>query len=220
MNERSKGLAALAVAGALTMGSVGTQAALFDRGGGMIYDSDLNITWLQDWNVNGLMLWDQANSWAEGLTVGGFTDWRLPVAADTWCQGYGCASELAHMFYDVFGGTSGKSVLSGANTANLSMFVNIQDDLEPSFAAYWMGTEDVHHPGYHKELWMIDAGGGIFGGGVQGATGDPERLYAVAVRPGDVISAAPEPETWALMLLGLGAMAGLGRRTQRRACSA
>jgi hypothetical protein len=91
------------------------------------------------------------------------------------------------------------------------MFVNIQDALVP-FAAYWMGTEDSNTPGFHKELWMVDGGGSIFGGGIQGATGDPEPLYAVAVRPGDVTSAVPEPETWALMLLGLGAMAEVRRR--------
>jgi hypothetical protein len=216
MKRTSKALALLAVAGALSTGSLTAQAALFDRGGGMVYDSDLNITWLQDWNANGLMLWDQANTWANQLTVGGFDDWRLPVAADNWCLGFGCASELAHMFYDEFGATSGDSVLAGTNTANLQLFRNIQDQLVP-FAAYWMGTEDFNHPGFHKELWMVDGGGSPFGGGVQGATGDPERIFAVAVRNGDVvISAAPEPETWALMVRGLGALAAVRRRRPGR----
>jgi hypothetical protein len=216
MKARSKGLAALAVAGALAMVSQGTQADLFDRGGGMIYDDDLNITWLQDWNVNGLMLWDEANSWAEGLTFGGYSDWRLPVAADPWCGGYGCASELAHMFYDEFGATNNTSILTGTNTANLALFTNIQDSKVP-FAAYWMGTEDARTPGFHKEFWVRAGDGPIFGGGVQGATGDPERLFAVAVRPGDVIALVPEPESWALMLAGLGVLAGIGGRARRKA---
>lgn len=54
-------------------------ATLIDRGGGLIYDTALNITWLQNanqWGVTGT--WDQAKSWADGLTYGGFDDWRLP----------------------------------------------------------------------------------------------------------------------------------------------
>ncbi|MFO1404332.1 MAG: hypothetical protein U1E96_07105 [Azonexus sp.] len=70
------------------------QAALLDRGGGLIYDSDLNITWLKDANyaatqfaassgaqgdADGLMNWSAANAWAAGLTYGGYSDWRLPT---------------------------------------------------------------------------------------------------------------------------------------------
>lgn len=61
-------------------------ATLIDRGGGMIYDDVLNITWLQDANyaqtsgydADGRMTWDQANAWVESLTYRGYTDWRLP----------------------------------------------------------------------------------------------------------------------------------------------
>lgn len=80
-------------------------ATLFDRGGGLIYDSDLNITWLQDVNYantshyitpegrdvteysgggwgGGRMTWDEAVQWAAGLVYGGFNDWRLPKTVD------------------------------------------------------------------------------------------------------------------------------------------
>jgi len=44
-------------------------AALVSRLGGLaVYDTDLNITWLAN-----------ANAWASGLTVGGFSGWRLPT---------------------------------------------------------------------------------------------------------------------------------------------
>lgn len=72
-------------------------ATLIDRGGGLIYDSDLNITWLQDADhantggsaraTGGRMTWDQAVAWAEGLSyrdaVRGrvWNDWRLPATA-------------------------------------------------------------------------------------------------------------------------------------------
>ena len=40
-------------------------ASLFDRGNGLIYDDDLNITWLQNANYAGVtMTWDEANTWA------------------------------------------------------------------------------------------------------------------------------------------------------------
>lgn len=84
-------VAALAVAVALS----GTaQAALYDRGGGLIYDSDLNVTWLQDANyaktsgydADGMMDWSQATTWAANLNYYDsvrnvtYTDWRLPAA--------------------------------------------------------------------------------------------------------------------------------------------
>ena len=72
------------------------QAALHDRGGGMIYDDVLHITWLQDTNyaktslysgatgipawdaMPGAMSWNNAMAWADQLVYGGFDDWRLP----------------------------------------------------------------------------------------------------------------------------------------------
>jgi len=218
MKRTSKALALLTVAGALGMGSLTARAALFDRGGGMIYDSDLNVTWLQDWDMNGLMRWDQVETWVSQLRVGGYSDWRLPIAADGACRGFSCASELAHMFYDEFGATSGHSILTGTNTANLQLFTNIQGSQDP-FAAYWLGTEDTTNPGFHKEMWTLEnpyPQYPFLGGGYLSSTCCGEALFAVAVRPGDVISAAPEPETWALMILGLGALAEVRRRQPRR----
>ncbi|MBK8536437.1 MAG: hypothetical protein IPL59_15695 [Candidatus Competibacteraceae bacterium] len=86
-------VAALGFAGA-------ADATLSNRGGGLIYDDVLNITWLQDANyaktqydsssgalgdADGLMNWDTANTWAANLSyydsVRGVTydDWRLPT---------------------------------------------------------------------------------------------------------------------------------------------
>ena len=71
------------------------QAALVDRGGGMIYDTDLSITWLQDANLaktsgydaDGRMSWVAANQWAANLIYGGYADWRLASATDTGAPG-------------------------------------------------------------------------------------------------------------------------------------
>jgi hypothetical protein len=77
------------------------QAALVDRGGGMLYDTVLNITWLQDANyaktsgfdADGQLPWDfglnsspgwrpragnVAMAWVDNLVYGGYSDWRLP----------------------------------------------------------------------------------------------------------------------------------------------
>lgn len=68
-------------------------AALYDRGGGLIYDDVLNITWLQDANyaktsgydADGKMSWFEATNWAASLSyydsVRDVTwgDWRLPI---------------------------------------------------------------------------------------------------------------------------------------------
>ena len=96
--------------------TVSAQAALYDRGNGMIYDDVLEITWLQDANyamtsgddADGLMDWQQANDWAAQLDFGGYNDWRLPSAnlidADDPCSlscnlGYNGNSEMGHMYY-------------------------------------------------------------------------------------------------------------------------
>jgi hypothetical protein len=50
-------------------------ATLWDRGGGLIYATDLNITWYDP--ISTPMTWGQAMTWAENLTVGGVKGWRL-----------------------------------------------------------------------------------------------------------------------------------------------
>ncbi len=62
------------------------QAGLVDRGSGMLYDTVLNVTWLQDanyaktsgYNADGRMTWSEANTWANNLNYGGYSSgWRL-----------------------------------------------------------------------------------------------------------------------------------------------
>lgn len=86
----------LALAAGLFL-SCAAQAALIDRGGGLLYDNVLNITWLQDATYaqtsgadsDGYMNWYQAKDWAANLSyydsVRGVThdNWRLPGMIDT-----------------------------------------------------------------------------------------------------------------------------------------
>ena len=79
-----KKLSVFSCAVVLIFGGVGnTDAELLDRGGGLIYDDVLDITWLQDANyAGGTMTWDEAIHYAESLVWAGFEDWHLPRASE------------------------------------------------------------------------------------------------------------------------------------------
>ncbi|MFN0182892.1 MAG: PEP-CTERM sorting domain-containing protein [Aquabacterium sp.] len=206
-------LRSLALAASLAAGPLSAQAALIDRGGGMIYDTTLNLTWLADWNyaktsgyhADGAMNWASANDWANNLVYGGYDDWRLPSALNADASGpcgpaFGCdGSEMGHMFYNNWGVTAGFDFFTGSNAANLAMFKNIQA------GPYWYGTE--YAPDRDSAWFFYTASSG----GFQTYVPKWVPIFAVAVRVGEV----PEPQTYALMLIGLGALA-LARRRRAR----
>lgn len=203
-------LTALALSGA-------AQAALFDRGGGLVYDDDRNITWLFDMNfartsgfdADGLMTWVAAAAFADGLAFGGYSDWRLPTASIK-ADGSGpcigtsfvnCANgELAHLFFNELGVTPGTSTLT-ADPAKLALFANVLPG-----AGYWTGYPD-NNPVFFSTQVQGDLPS-------RGHIRFFDGLPAVLVRDGDV-SPVPEPATAATMLLGVGALALVLRRRQR-----
>lgn len=111
----------------LVAGSV--SAELHDRGGGLLYDDVLKVTWLQDANYaktssahpTGKMSWQEANKWLSGLVYHDavrnqdLRGWRLPKVKPmgkefsylfrtngTADEGYnisGANSEMGHMYY-------------------------------------------------------------------------------------------------------------------------
>lgn len=214
------------VAGALALGLGNAQAELFDRGGGLIYDSDQNVTWLQDANyaktsgndADGLMNWGSATAWATNLVVhdsvrnADYSDWRLPTAVP--CTGYSCiGSEMGHLFYIELGNSAGALTNTGS-------FLNVQADW------YWSGTDgapysrqsggpgDSESPYYGRGLvWIYHTNTGYQYSGRQ-----TTEYYAMVVRDGDVAAPIPEPETYALMLAGLGLLSVCARcRKQQQA---
>ena len=84
---------------------------LIDRGNGLLYDVERNITWLKNANYaktigrspDGQMSWQQAKAWVAGLNYLGIAGWRLPDArgADGSgpAEGENCAEgEIGHLF--------------------------------------------------------------------------------------------------------------------------
>ena len=245
MNSMKKVVLALATAGLLSSGAA--QAALVDRGGGLLYDTVLNVTWLQDANyaktsgydADGRMIWSEANTWAANLVYHDsvrnvdYSDWRLasntPVNGSTWNYkeasngstdaGYNITSpqsELSYMYYVNLGrkgmyspagdyqpdfGVFGYGTTVGQ--ADVSPVKNLQSDV------YWSGT--AYAPSQAGYAW-----GFVTYDGYQNYGFDSQRnyFYAWAVRPGDV-AAVPEPETYALMLAGVGMLAGMAKRRRR-----
>lgn len=172
--------------------SATSHAALIDNGNGLIYDEDLDITWLANANSGGNQDWDSAAAWAAALTVGGATNWRLPTV-DT-CTAPPCTGEFNHLFYDELGGTTGTPL-----TGNVGLFSDIQ-------GVYWSGNER-------------DAGSAwVFYFGNSGLAGTRDWAFKTngvatwAVHAGN-ISTVPVPAAAWLFASGLLGLIGLTRRS-------
>ncbi len=213
-------------------------ATLIDRGNGVIYDSDQDITWLQDANyakttgyaADGRLTWDNAVAWADNLVYAGYNDWRLPTISDNGDDGcnYGndgtdcgfnvntAGSELAYMWYDILGNlayvdTNGNSPQPGYGLTSTSADGIDFQNLESW--NYWSGTEyapDTDH------AWFFSTGIG----NQNHTTKANNAFFAWAVRDGDVAVASvpgrsasvPEPGTLMLLAAGLVGVAGFKRQ--------
>lgn len=196
MKIRSAAAGAAAMAAAMLI-ALPAQAALQDRdldGNGEVdafYDTDLDITWLRDANVNGPMQWDAQMAWADRFSFAGYSDWRLPTSDA--CCGYDCTgSEMGHLWYVELGNVTAGPMTNTGGFKNLAAW------------PYFSGTEvDALH------AHVFDTDIGFQTGGARSAF-----YFAFAVRDGDV-PAIPEPQTYALLLLGLTALAVVKRRRTR-----
>ena len=215
---------------ALTLSSA-AQATLFSRGTDMVYDDVLDVTWLKDANyaqtsghdVDGRMNWAAANAWAGGLTVGGYTDWRLtdvkPVnntafndafsyngSTDIGYNNNSTQSEMGYMFFQNLGNlsvfnTSGvlRSGSSGVDwgVTNTGLFDNLQNFV------YWSAVEYAPNT---LNAWGFNTNFGF-------QHNDPKghEFYAWAVRSGDV-TVVPVPAAVWFMGSALFGLVGFARK--------
>lgn len=129
--------------------ALNADAVLIDRGGGMIYSTEMNMTWLMDANyawtsgyaqskgyTDGQMTWTDANEWAQNLVFGGFDDWRLPTFDPDHAADYSRLHEMAFLNYVELGNSRG-------SFTNYGPFINFPPTtstggwIEPW---YWSGT--------------------------------------------------------------------------------
>lgn len=203
-------VAVLAVAAALSGTS---QAALYNRGGGLIYDSDLNVTWLQDANyaktsgydADGLMTWSQATTWTDSLSYYDsvrnvtYTNWRLPTTTDTGTPGCNFAyvgtdcgynvdtasSEMAHLFFAELGNTSGWGTGGGTRKAGTSGvdWGLVNKGPFTNFQPLADYWSGTEYAPNTADAWMFRNWSGA-----QDRTGKSASMNALVVRPGDVAS--------------------------------
>ena len=116
-----------AAAAAMVALTGAAQAALVSNPNGTVTDTNTNLIWLQNWNVNDIQTWATQKAWAEtGLDgFAGSNDWVLPSI-----------SQYADLF------------TAYGNLTLVPQFMNVQS------GDYWSGTEFIagshswfFHPG-------------------------------------------------------------------------
>jgi len=209
----------------------GRAVALDSSAAAFFYDSLLDVTWLRQASTEVLAGWAQAKAWAEGLEVGGHSDWRLPQTLDTGLPG--CArvtynggdcgynvptqvgdafSEMAHLFQVTLGNQTAYTTAgqfrgwdghgSTWGLVNTAGFDGLQA------AHYWSGSSISVAPTY---AWAFHLDLGYQS---MAEKGQLIGARALALRDGDVlVSSVPEPST-ALLAAG-GLLALIGRRPRR-----
>lgn len=169
-------------------------AALVDNGKGLIYDTDLNITWYDNPNYNTGML-DYYVTWVNGLVVEGVSGWRLPTTPGTG-TGYINEGELGHLFYSELGNSAGA-------LTNKGPFSNLTQA--------WLGFyTSTNVPGTGHLYYYFDLGSG------NQAVADINNWYfwihGIAVHDGNISPTVPVPSAFLLLGAGLIGLSGLKRR--------
>ncbi len=198
------------------------------------YDTDQDITWLADANyaqssgydADGLMTWSTANVWADSLTLGGYTNWRLPKTVDVGNDGptgtsiykgvdYGynitTHSEMSYMFYEILGNTARYDTSGTATGCNSFCLINavpfLFSNSKYQLKNYWSVTEFVPMT---SGAWFFS-----FIDGAQVAGDKTRSLFAWAVHSGDVGATSVVPVPAAAWLFGSALLGMIGLKRKR-----
>ncbi len=167
------------------------------------YDGETGIYYLTSADFNtgtGAMTWFGAQAWAKNLTLGGVTGWSLPSTPVEASGTNITSSQMGDLFYNQLGGAASTDIATTHN-ANYNLFTNVQSDV------YWSGSE--YAPDSDR-AWIFVTDYGF----QQYYLKDPQlelKIYAWAVRPGDV-AAAPVPGAFWLFGSAMVGLMGLKRR--------
>lgn len=206
--RRSLSLAALSLSALLCAAPPPAQAALVDRGGGLVYDSQADLTWFAaPALLPGPMNWLDAASFALDFVHAGGADWLLPGTpfVDSGCPtgvGSGCVdSDMGRLFHHLLGGNAGESVFdatgdSADEIAGVAMM--------PALANTWFWSRQVGDDGANT-AFAFD-----FGSGTTALHGTGLNLHLLLVHAGDLgadLVAPSRVDTPPTLPLVLGALA-------------
>ena len=174
-------------------------AALVDRGGGLVYDTERNITWLAaPALLPGPLAWADAVQFAGDFVHAGGSDWLLPLSAfaDAGCPGalgFGCVgSQMGHLFHERLGGAPGESVFnaSGDSADELAALA-----LFPALSEGWFWSWQVADDGAGTAFAFH------FGTGEQAIRDTSLAGGVLLVHAGDLGPSQPVPEPPTLPLV-------------------
>jgi len=105
-----------------------------DNGDGTMTDNLTGLMWTKNANLsNSTMTWDEALDYCNNLTLGGYSDWRLPNI-----------NELESLF--------------NADEYNVVQWFNAQGFINVQYIYYWSSTTYAYLPGM---AWLVEIAAGI-----------------------------------------------------------